>query len=157
MHAITTAARHSTGPAAEDMLQIASTIQQEIKAGIEAQHIFNFMERVKVHIGANSDGDQMARNQGVDFLGKTITWTPGQFAPAVLKIGSEVKVICNLQNAAGSVTDFQQRAFGTIMQSLPKTGDFYLLPTPRNSRSPPRPLRWSAPRGSYTSTPCTMP
>ena len=52
---------------------------------------------------------------------------PGQFALAVLKIGSEVKVICNLQNAAGSVTDFPQRATVTIMQSLPQTYNFYVL------------------------------
>ena len=63
------------------MLQIASNIQQEVQAGIEAQHIINFMERVKAHIGANSDSDQMARDRGADFLGKTITWTRGSSLP----------------------------------------------------------------------------
>ena len=45
LHAITAAARHSTGSAAAGMLGITNNIQHEIDAGIPGHHLHNFFDR----------------------------------------------------------------------------------------------------------------
>ena len=84
LHAITAAARHSTGSAAAAMLGITNNIQQEIDAGIPGYPLYNFFNRLEVTLGKDDNYDLVARNKGVDFLLKTIIWTPGSSLPTCL-------------------------------------------------------------------------